>query len=121
MGKNNSTTQRYRFSVPEKDTDVVAWLEEQSDLSISLRILIKNFVKKEGVVDIICRPVDGPKPQASLPKEPKAIPKPAPAKTLPSYQQTVPIPAPKTIPKPQQQMPNTGSDGFVDPESFFNL
>lgn len=56
MARAPIPSRRFRISVPEKDEDVIAWFEEQEEISASIRVLVKNFVKKEGVVDVMCRP-----------------------------------------------------------------
>jgi len=45
---------RYRFTVPTADTAVNEWLEEQSNVSFSLRVLIKAFIRDYGMQDATC-------------------------------------------------------------------
>lgn len=45
---------RYRFTVPTADTTVNEWLEEQSNISFSLRVLIKAFIRDYGMQDATC-------------------------------------------------------------------
>ena len=48
---------RYRLKVPESDASVIAWMNAQSELSISLRLLIKEDIIRNGFTDVTCRPV----------------------------------------------------------------
>lgn len=48
---------RYRFSVPQKDVSVVEWIQNQSNVSQSIRELIKNQIKKTGYDDVTCQEV----------------------------------------------------------------
>lgn len=51
---SNINLSRYRFSVPFADTVVHDWIHSQSNLSFSLRVLIKAFVKEYGNQDATC-------------------------------------------------------------------
>lgn len=53
MAKQSEYT-RHHVIVPKADTIVEDWINEQSNLSGSLRVLIKQFVLKYGVTDILC-------------------------------------------------------------------
>ena len=48
---------RYRFSVPNADTSVTSWIEKQSNLSCSIRELIKIAIRCNGFTDVSCYPV----------------------------------------------------------------
>ena len=48
---------RYRFSVPEKDVSVIRWVQNQSNVSQSIRDLIKNQIKRTGFEDVTCQEV----------------------------------------------------------------
>ena len=48
---------RYRFSVPNADTSVVSWIAAQSNLSWSIRELIKTAIRCSGFTDVSCYPV----------------------------------------------------------------
>lgn len=43
----------YRLTVPESDKDVIQWLSEQEKYSISLRLLIKQYIATHGMGDMI--------------------------------------------------------------------
>ena len=45
---------RYRFTVPTADATVNEWLSEQSNISFSLRVLIKAFIRDYGMQDATC-------------------------------------------------------------------
>lgn len=46
---------RYRYSVPKADTSVNDWISAQSNLSISLRMLIGDAIERDGYIDITCK------------------------------------------------------------------
>ena len=48
---------RYRFSVPNADISVTQWIEAQSNLSYSIRELIKTAIRCNGFTDVSCYPV----------------------------------------------------------------
>lgn len=43
---------RYRFNVPNDDQIVIAWLKKQYDRHMSIRELIKKYVKEHGCNDV---------------------------------------------------------------------
>lgn len=45
---------RHRFTVPTADVKVNEWIESQSNLGFSLRVLIKAFVREYGIQDATC-------------------------------------------------------------------
>ena len=49
---------RYRFAVPTQDASVHAWLESQMNMSMSLRLLIKEDIMRNGCTDMTCRTVE---------------------------------------------------------------
>ena len=42
---------RHRFTVPTADVKVNEWIESQSNLGFSLRVLIKAFIREYGIQD----------------------------------------------------------------------
>ncbi|MET3172964.1 UNVERIFIED_ORG: hypothetical protein ABIB52_000792 [Arthrobacter sp. UYCu721] len=54
--------QRFRVSVPAADEAVLAWMDLQDNPSLSVRMLIRENIERNGYVDVINRPV------AQLPK-----------------------------------------------------
>lgn len=115
MSRKQTQTSRYRFTVPDSDTDVTSWIASQENLSTSLRFLIKQSVQRDGIVDIFCKPVANPGVTAGRPK---------------GTGQQMPIPAPreqgleekreKTAAKKVSAIQEPSDDGFVDPDEFFN-
>ena len=55
MAKAEENFKRYRFSVPHADVSINKWVEQQSNLSMSLRMLIGECIEKVGYVDYTCR------------------------------------------------------------------
>ena len=47
-------SQRFRISVPETDKEVLAWIDAQSNLSFSLRLLMREAMRLSGEQDISC-------------------------------------------------------------------
>lgn len=54
----NKPAIRYRFTVPAEDTSVQDWLNAQIHLSMSLRLLIKEDIIRNGCTDVTCRSVE---------------------------------------------------------------
>ena len=48
---------RFRVSVPNADTSVLTWIGAQSDLSASVRALIRDAIRRDGYQDATCYPV----------------------------------------------------------------
>ena len=55
MAKQSGYT-RHHVIVPKADIIVEEWMDAQNNLSGSIRVLIKQFVNKYGVTDILCCP-----------------------------------------------------------------
>lgn len=51
------TPKRFRVSVPDTDESVLAWIGAQSDLSNSVRALIRESIERNGYRDATCYPV----------------------------------------------------------------
>lgn len=77
---------RIRLSIPYDDIDVMEWVNNQQNLSQSVRLLIKDFVRENGLKDAMCvsvlpegdvRPVrtQAKKPRTTTPK--KVVEKPS--------------------------------------------
>ncbi len=49
---------RLRITVPASDTSVLRWLEVQESPSISLRMLVRAAIERDGYTDMLTRPVD---------------------------------------------------------------
>lgn len=121
MGKKTGSKKRYRLTVPEEDTSVIAWMEAQDNASASLRQLIREDIIKNGCTDVTCREVEqGPK--RGRPTNAERFAREAAAA---GYADTQPHekPAPKPAPVPvrqqpaQEQRPQTAEQPFVSAES----
>lgn len=53
--KAEENFKRYRFSVPNADASINRWVSEQSNLSMSLRMLIGECIERNGYGDYTCR------------------------------------------------------------------
>lgn len=138
-----SPPDRYRFAVPKADEEVIAWLGAQENMSVSIRYIIKQYIKEHGITDAFCttvpqapaepqpakrgRPPKNRQPQAAAQMAQTATVQAQAAPQVPPLQQPMqPAPLaqaaarPKQQPVPQTKAPGTDADGFVDPDSFFN-
>ena len=54
---------RLRFNVPIEDDEVLAWLSQQSSVSVSLRMLVHDAIREHGDGDYVTKSVkrDGAK------------------------------------------------------------
>lgn len=48
---------RLRFNVPIEDDDVLAWLSQQSSVSVSLRMLVHDAIREHGEGDYVTKSV----------------------------------------------------------------
>lgn len=48
---------RLRFNVPIEDDEVLAWLSQQSSVSVSLRMLIHDAIREHGGGDYVTKSV----------------------------------------------------------------
>lgn len=48
---------RLRFNVPIEDDEVLAWLSQQSSVSVSLRILVHDAIREHGMGDYVTKSV----------------------------------------------------------------
>ena len=118
---------RHRFAVPEADKQVNDWIECQSNLGFSLRVLIKAYIAVLGMTDATCTmnivvPKKGRPPKTEAEKLLKAFQKPTEAdadyameseSSLEMFNQSEPaIKGPEMAEKPQvaiqPQVPFTG-------------
>lgn len=53
-----SSSRKVRWSVPRADRSVNEWLDNQWDISVSLRLLIRESIQREGYIDVMNRDVD---------------------------------------------------------------
>lgn len=52
--KNPNPSTRYRFSVPSQDKVVAEWIAKQSNMSASIHVMIRAFVRQFGFADAMC-------------------------------------------------------------------
>lgn len=55
--KYNDTRYRPRLAIPRSDTQTLEWIQTQTDLSASVRRLIRDSISRYGMVDVDCLPV----------------------------------------------------------------
>lgn len=48
---------RLRFNVPIEDDEVLAWLSQQSSVSVSLRMLVHDAIREHGAGDYVTKSV----------------------------------------------------------------
>lgn len=53
---------RLRFSVPVEDVSVLEWIAYQANMSASIRALIKDEIRRNGITDATCGAVEQKKP-----------------------------------------------------------
>lgn len=53
----DTTVRRLRWSVPRVDESTNAWLDQQHDISRSLQLLIRESIERDGIIDVVNRPV----------------------------------------------------------------
>lgn len=54
MRKSNTKSVRYHFSAPVSDTQIPEWIEKQHNFSTSIRIVLKDFIARHGMIDASC-------------------------------------------------------------------
>ena len=62
-------SRRFRVSVPDADESVLAWIGAQSDLSASVRTLIREAIERYGYRDATCYPVQQQPRRGRPPKQ----------------------------------------------------
>lgn len=111
---------RFRVSVPAADEAVVAWMELQDNPSLSVRMLIRESIERQGYIDIVNRPVSQlPKPghPAGSPEEARGV-----EEDVPEAQPQIPLSASApnpgaVVPAPvQQSQPAVPAPALHEPE-----
>lgn len=64
-----SKESRRRIRVPAKDRTVIEWMDEQEDLSASLRLVVRDYIRRYGVGDVMCQPVQQEPRRGRPPKQ----------------------------------------------------
>lgn len=65
-------SRRFRVSVPDADESVLEWIGAQSDLSASVRALIRDAIERNGYRDATCYPVQQ-QPRRGRPPKPTEL------------------------------------------------
>ncbi|MGW3973872.1 hypothetical protein ACWEFD_31855 [Streptomyces ardesiacus] len=58
MANQSGEPRKVRWTVPAADTSVIEWLNEQADISQSIRLLIRESIQRDGYVDVFYKPVE---------------------------------------------------------------
>ncbi|MFJ4316693.1 hypothetical protein ACIP46_15580 [Streptomyces lavendulae] len=58
MAQRPSEPRKVRWTVPAADTSVIEWLDQQENISQSLRLLIRESIQRDGYVDVYYKPVE---------------------------------------------------------------
>lgn len=58
MANQPSEPRKIRWTVPAADTSVIEWLDQQENISQSLRLLIRESIQRDGYVDVYYKPVE---------------------------------------------------------------
>ena len=66
-------SRRFRVSVPDADESVLEWIGAQSDLSASVRALIRDAIERNGYRDATCYPVQQQPRRGRPPKQLKQL------------------------------------------------
>ncbi|MEV7872643.1 hypothetical protein AB0P17_42565 [Streptomyces sp. NPDC088124] len=57
MTGQSTEPRKVRWTVPAADTSVNTWLNEQADISQSVRLLIREPIERDGFIDVFYKPV----------------------------------------------------------------
>ena len=66
-------SRRFRVSVPDADESVLEWIGAQSDLSASVRALIRDAIERNGYRDATCYPVQQQPRRGRPPKQAERV------------------------------------------------
>lgn len=66
-------SRRFRVSVPDADESVLEWIGAQSDLSASVRALIRDAIERNGYRDATCYPVQQQPRRGRPPKQAEQV------------------------------------------------
>lgn len=66
-------SRRFRVSVPDADESVLEWIGAQSDLSASVRALIRDAIERNGYRDATCYPVQRQPRRGRPPKQAEQV------------------------------------------------
>lgn len=127
-GDSNMATERkserLRFTVPTKDDTVLRWVAEQSNLSVSLRMLIRWAIQEYGYADVTCLSVKRGRGRPNNTAEefhyeaPEPAYEPAPRPSAPAYPaQSAPVrpSVPMQTAPPARSAPPVASESGAEP------
>lgn len=107
MSKNNTKSVRYHFTAPVSDTQLAEWAEKQHNFSVSVRIVLKDFIARHGMIDASCLALSFDNKDTVLSEvhtavqQPVAEPSPEPVTT--PVAETVTEKVPETIAEPEPE------------------
>lgn len=58
MANQPGEPRKVRWTVPAADTSVIEWLDQQENISQSLRLLIRESIQRDGYTDVYYKPVE---------------------------------------------------------------
>lgn len=58
MSGSEGELRRLRWSVPAEDVSTNRWLDAQRSISGSMRLLIREAIRREGYIDVVNKPVE---------------------------------------------------------------
>ena len=58
MANQSGEPRKVRWTVPAADTSVIEWLDQQDNISQSLRLLIRESIQRDGYIDVYYKPVE---------------------------------------------------------------
>lgn len=132
MTKKDSKTVRYHFTAPAADTQIAEWAKHQHSLSISIRLVLKDFIARHGLIDVSCLPImpltnDCPQTVESVPENitQEEVSKPVAesvvteTKAEPTVSNAAPVAAPVTatpapVSAPETESTNTKASSMLD-------
>lgn len=90
---------RVRISVPLADISTNAWLDAQDNISRSIQVLIRESIERDGVIDVVNRPVE------QLPRRgrpPLTLVEQAEINAIENHSQSLP----EAVPQPSEAQPS---------------
>lgn len=115
------TSERKRLSIPQADESVLTWWNLQNDVGLSVRMLIRNEIERNGYVDTAFQPVTQlprrGRPAGAQAEEPEVVgeqvgQRTAPVAAAPVAPAPTPIPV-ADVPAPVQAAPS-GKPNLLD-------
>jgi hypothetical protein len=112
----DDNSERKRISIPKADDSVLAWWDVQKDAALSVRLLIRNEIERNGYTDAAYRPV------AQLPRRGRppgvgvdGVEDADGAEDIGSYATDAPVLAPAVAPVPAPVVPAAVAESVAAP------